>query len=170
AIGEGIANLNRTVVVQTDDVAGHCVFSLLTIASDEGHGVAHAHVFTKPHVTHLHALFIGTRTDAHESDAVAMFWIHVRLNLEHETGERRFLWCDFTRLGRSWLWRRRPLHEVVKHLFHTEIAECGAEEHRSQFAREISFKIELMARAAHQFDFHAEVVSVRPEILADFVA
>jgi hypothetical protein len=51
---------------------------------------------------------VAAGTDTNESDAVAVLWIHVGLDLEHETAKRRLVGFNPPLAGIAWQRRRRP--------------------------------------------------------------
>ena len=116
------------------------------------------HVLADANMAHPHALAVPPRTDSQERDAVAVFWIHVRLDLEHETGERLFVRMHHTLVRRARLRLRRILDEAIEHVRHAEVAERGAEEHRRDLPLEIALAIESVTRDAHQLDLFEQRV------------
>ena len=83
-----------------------------------------------------HAAIESSRADAGERDPVAVRWIHVGLDLEHECRERA--------LERSWLagavdprrWRRRQFDDGVEQHPHAEVGQRRSDEHRRRLAGE----------------------------------
>src|SRR5690606_24667273 len=117
----------------------------------------------------------------HKSDAVAVLRIHVRLDLEHETGKLFFLRIDrsrsilvgdipifFDELSAAWQRLWRPLDKTVEHFAHAEIAERGAEEYRRQLAGQVFLQIEFVAGAAHQLDLLGKTVDIIAQQRARF--
>ena len=123
ALGESIADLDRAMVVKTDDVAGVCGIHLLAFARHEGNGIGDLHVTIQPHLVHLHALGVFAGGDAEKSDAVAVLGVHVRLNLEDKSGEWRLIRIDDARRGFARARRRRVLDKVIEQLAHSEIVD-----------------------------------------------
>ena len=82
--------------------------------------------------------------------------VHVRLDLEDETGELVFSRLHHALLGCARQRRRCVLHEVVQQLLDAEIAQRGAEEHRRLFCPQVGVEIERRAGALHEFDLVAE--------------
>ena len=94
-----------------------------------------------------------------------MLGVHIRLNLEHEAREDilfRFhqSLIGFTRL-RCW----SPLHQPIKHVIHTKIAQRSTKEHRRELAREEGLQVELMRRPFHQLNLVPEITSVASQDL-----
>ena len=55
AFGEGVADVDRAVVVQADDVARERFVGVLAIGGHEGERVGDAHLLVEAHVVHAHA-------------------------------------------------------------------------------------------------------------------
>jgi hypothetical protein len=85
--GDGVADLEQTGVHEADDVAGKRALDGLALAREEAVRARHAHVASEAGVVDGHVLFEDARGDAHEGQAIAMAFVHVRLDLEHEAGE-----------------------------------------------------------------------------------
>src|SRR5690606_6563186 len=98
-----------------------------------------------------------------EGDSIAMLRIHVCLNLEHEAGQRIFLWLDVTRFSTARARRGSMFDEGVQQLTHAEIGDRRAEEYRRELAAKVGFDLELVGRAAHQLDFVAIILRVTTE-------
>ena len=58
-LGEGVADLDGTVVVQPYDVTGAGLDCLLAITGHEGDGIGDVHILADAHVAHLHALGVS---------------------------------------------------------------------------------------------------------------
>ena len=86
---------------------------------------------------HLHAALEAARADAHERDAVAVLRIHVRLDLEHEAGERRLGRLDDARASPSrGCGGGASSTQRLQDLLHAEVVDRRAEEHRRLLAGE----------------------------------
>ncbi|MNF59915.1 hypothetical protein D3C84_415170 [compost metagenome] len=169
AFAEGVADLDGAVVVQADDVAGVGLLQHLALAGEEGQRVGDLQVLLDPHVAHLHALLVLARADAHEGDAVAVFRVHVRLDLEHEAGELLLGGLDNAFVGGAGQRFRRPVDDAVEHLVDAEVAQRGTEEHRGHVALEELFLVELVAGALHQFQLLDEALVEVAQVSAGFV-
>ena len=123
AFREGVPDADGPVVVDADDVAGVGRLHVLAVRGHEGQRVGDLHVPPDAHVTHFRALGERPGTDAQEGDAVAVVRVHVRLDLEHETGERGLGRIHRARLRRPRQRRRRVRHEVVQQFLHAEVVD-----------------------------------------------
>ena len=108
--------------MQTDNIARVGFFNVRTVARHKGQRVGNHHVFADTHLTQLHAFLVFAGYHAHKGHAVAVFRVHVGLNLKHEAGE--FLFCSrhFTGISVTRHRRRRPLHQAIQHMIHAEVA------------------------------------------------
>ncbi|MNQ30529.1 hypothetical protein D3C85_438740 [compost metagenome] len=156
-LGEGVTDLDGTVVVQPYDVTGAGLDGLLPVTGHEGDGVGDVHVLADAHVAHLHALGVGAGDDAHEGDTVAVFRIHVRLDLEHEAGELLLGGHHFAALGLARHGGRGPVGQAVQHVVDAEVTQCGTEEDRGHLAGDEGLVIELRRGALHQLQFAAQL-------------
>ena len=57
---EGVANLDRPMIMETDNIPRHCRLYEGAIACTKGHCIGNAHVFFNPDVPHLHAFFVSS--------------------------------------------------------------------------------------------------------------
>jgi hypothetical protein len=90
AFGEGVADMQLSVVVDADDVARHSIFHAGALVGHEDDGVGDLHVLAGAAMAHFHVGAVAPGADAEEGDAVAVLRVHVGLDLEHEAGELRF--------------------------------------------------------------------------------
>ena len=83
--------------------------------------------------------------------------VHVGLNLENETGKRRFRRFDFS-LDRfpSQRWAR-PVEQGVQYFTDTEIIDGRAEEYRSQCPGKEFFQHKRIGCPLDQLDFHLQL-------------
>ncbi len=152
------------MVVQTDDVARPGLFHVRAVARHKGQRVGDHHIFAGAHLTQLHAFFIFTGNHAHKGDAVAVFRVHVRLNLEHETGELLFLRGHGTHVGRARHRRGCPGDQPTEHMIDAEVTQRGAEKDRRDIAAQEQLAIELVRRAFNQLQLFAQL---RRQLFAD---
>ena len=82
-----VADRELAGVDEADDVAGERFVDRLAIAAEEAVGARRADRLADAAVGHRHVLGEAARADADERHAIAMARIHVRLDLEDETGE-----------------------------------------------------------------------------------
>ena len=117
----------------------------------------------------LHAALEFARANAHERDAVAVVFVHVRLDFEHEAAEIVALRVDLfagERVGvrqRAW----RQAQEFLQKGLDAEVRERRTEEHRRKLSAAHSGVVELVARTVEQLDVIHQVLVVR---LADELA
>ena len=157
--GKGITNLNRTMVMQTNNVAWERLFDLLAIAGHKRQCIGNSHVFANPHVLHFHAFFILTRHYPHKRHTVTVFGVHIRLNLKHEARKISILGgnlCTFTGVAPQWRWC--PLNQAVQHMVDAKIAQRRTKKYRRQFTGQKHFQIKLVRRATHQLNLLAQLV------------
>src|SRR5690606_4373583 len=152
ALGEAVADVDRAVIVQPDDVARVRLLDVLPIRGHERDRVGDANLAAEADVVQFHSGTIAARANAHERDPVAVRGIHVRLDLEDESRERGLERIDATRLGVARQRRRRVLDERVEQLLDAYVVDRGTAEDRRLLAREIARPIERAARAADQLD------------------
>ncbi len=82
-----VADLNRAMVVQTDDVARVSFFDVFAAVGLKGNGIGDLNIFTDPYMIDFHALIEFTGANPHKCHTVAMGGIHIGLNFKHKTGE-----------------------------------------------------------------------------------
>ena len=153
ALCEGITNLNSTVVMQPDDIAGIRTIHMRTVTGHKGQRIRNHDIFFETHLMQFHPFFIHTGHNAQESHTVTVFRIHIGLNFKHKSGEFIFFRRHFTDIGLTRHRCRCPGNQAVQHMIHPEIPQCGTEEDRCQFTGEEQFLIEFMGCALHQFQF-----------------
>src|SRR5690606_15195037 len=125
-----------------DDVARPRVLHALAPLREEGHDVVRAERLAGAAVDDAHAAPEAPRADAHERDAVTVPRIHVRLDLEDDTGEARLHGVHRARERAAGARRRGELDERVEHLLYAEIVDGRAEEERRLPAREEGVAVE----------------------------
>jgi hypothetical protein len=151
ALGEGVADADGPVVVQADDVPREGLLGH-PVPGEERRGVVDRHVAPGADVPQLHATVVLPRDDAHEGHAVPVRGIEVRLNLEHETGERGLVRLDVPCRGRPGLRCRGETHETVEQLLHAEVVDRAAEKDRRLLAAPIRLGVEGRRRSLEQFE------------------
>ena len=142
SFGERVADLDRPVVVDADDVARPGLLDVGPVLGHEDRRVGEDDLAADPVVKHLHPTGELPRADPEEGDPVAVGQIHVRLDLEDEAGERLLQRRDHPG-------RRRPrtgggghLHEGVEELPDPEIVDGAAEKDGGL----VSFQVLLMRK------------------------
>src|ERR1700733_4390701 len=156
ALGERITDIDRAVVVKTDDIARVGFLGGGPIRGHEREGIGNANLLAEPHVKQAHPPRVLPRAQAQERDPVAMRRIHVGLDLEDEAGQCRLERIDHP-LARFPLQGTRGVNrERREQLLHTEVADGGAEEHRRQAPGAIGRRVESLRRSLHQLDLIIE--------------
>ena len=89
-----------------------------------------------------------------------MLGIHVRLNLEYESGELIAFGIDDFRVCRPWQRRGRKVNKPIEHLVYTKVSKRRAKIDRSQLPCKIGSFIKLMAGTFHQLDLILELFKV----------
>ena len=143
------------MVGNADDVAGPGFLGQLSVAGLEQDRVVDGHGLARAHVVQLHTALELAAAHAEEGDAVPVFGIHVRLDLEHEARHLFFAGLDRS-VGGLGARRRRQLGHAVEQLAHAEVVQRAAKEHRCERAGLEGLQVELGAQAAHGLDFVAQ--------------
>jgi hypothetical protein len=117
-----------------------------------------AHHLPRAHVLHLHPRLELPGAHAHEGHAIAMLRVHVRLDLEHEPGERLVGGCHRPDGGLARRGRRRELQELAEERLHAEVRERAPEEHGSEPLGQHFFVAERMPRLVEEVDVVHELL------------
>ena len=88
-----------------------------------------------------------------------MLRIHVRLDLEDDSGKCLFGRSNHSLLGRLGSGWRHEIHDRVEHFANAEVVDGRAEEDRRLFGCDERIAIERFGGAAHQFDL---LLGLRP--------
>src|SRR5262245_66282908 len=99
-----IANRELARIDKSNDVAGVSHLDRLALTAEEPVSPGGSDRLAEAAVRHDHVLREPTRTDADERHAIAMTRVHVRLNLEHESGEPFVGRVHDARIARAFLW------------------------------------------------------------------
>ena len=94
ALGEGVTDANGTVIVDADNIPGPGLVHMTAIIGHEGERIRYLDITPKTHMPDLHALLVLARADTYKSDAIPVLLVHIGLDLEHKTGEVRFIGLD----------------------------------------------------------------------------
>ena len=117
---------------------------------------------------HRHVTLEFARTDTDERDAVAMFRVHICLDLEDESRKPRVLRRNFHAGHHARLGWRRMFQEPVEQKLHAEVVEGAAEEDRGGCVREHGGVIPFVPGMFEHFKFfHRPVESGVVESGAD---
>src|SRR5262245_13737651 len=107
----GVPDCKLPRVDEADDVARIADSDRLAVAAEEAVGPRRPELTSDAAVEDHHILDETAGADAHERHPVAVAWIHVRLDLEHEAGEALVGWRHDARVALPWLWRWSQLEE-----------------------------------------------------------
>src|SRR5215468_301919 len=117
---------------------------------------------------HLHVAAEDPGDDSDEGDAVPVLRIHVRLNLEHKTRERRICRRDGAALAVAPGRTRGELEEAVEKHLHAEVVHRTAEKNWREFACMNFSDVELRAHAVEQLEVVAHsCMNVGPQRLTN---
>src|SRR3546814_1657394 len=97
--GQRVADAERAVIGEADDVAGKGLVGQLPVLGEEENRAVHRDRLAGRRLEQLHAPLEAPRAEPHEGHAVAVLRVHVRLHLEDEAGDGVMVGIDGT--GRS---------------------------------------------------------------------
>src|SRR5690606_38316358 len=143
-------------VMDADHVAGPRLLHGHTLLGQELLRLREPHVLSAARVAHDHTRLEPARTDADERDAVPVLRVHVRLDLEHEAGERCVVRPDDAVPGLAWWRRGREFEEVLEERLDAEVGERAAEERRRDLAAQERVRIERTADRVQERDLLAQ--------------
>ena len=138
---------------ESDNIAGISFVHGLAFVAEELVRTGEPDFFLGARVMDGHVAVKLAGANADECDAVAMFWIHVRLNLEDETRERGILRRDLDAAHHAGFWRGRVFQETVEQELHTEVVDAAAEKDRRGFTSEHCGFIEGFTREIEHLQF-----------------
>ena len=144
------------MVVQADDVTTESLIDMSTIRCHECQCIIEANFLAKPYMMGFHAFRILARTNAHKRHTIAMLWVHIRLNLERESGELGFSRLNFTRHCRTHLRLRCILDKIVKQFGNTKVIDRRAEIHWCQLTSKVGVSVERMTCPFYQFELFTQ--------------
>ena len=101
----------------------------------------------------LHSTGVFPRTDAHKGNSIAVLLIHIRLNLEHESGKLLLVWLHFAGLGRACPRRRGEVVNGIEQFGHAKIIDRRTKKYRSQFTSQITVGVKFVRSSPNQFNF-----------------
>ena len=105
-----------------------------------------------------HPAFEPPRTDTQKSDTVTVRRVHIRLNLENETGKSRFRRLHIPHRGMTSQRRLRPVQKCIQNFPDTEIVDRRTEKDRRKRTRQKFFQHERIGSPLDQFDFHLQLL------------
>src|SRR6185437_1486089 len=169
-LGERVADVDRAVVVEADDVAGVGLLRMLPLRRHEGQRIRHPHFLAEPRMIEPHAARVLARAQPQERDAVAMPRVHVGLDLEHEPRQRLLQrrHQPLARLARPGA--RCVRGEGREELLHAEVADGRAEEDWRLPAGKVGLRIEHRGGTADQLDLLDDGIHAVPQKLAGRIA
>ena len=165
ALRERIADTQRAVVGNADDVAGKSLVGHRAILREEKLRRRQCHRLAGAHQLGLHAAAQLARTQPRKGDAVAVIGIHVGLDLEHEGGHAILVRHDLARAGGLRPRRRRETRERIEQILDAEILDRRAEIDRRQMPFAERGKFERAAGVFHQRQFLRDRLDVEHGIL-----
>ena len=123
ALGGCVANLEDTVIGQSDDIAGPCFLDGALALSHKLGGGGETQALALPHVEV--GLVAHEPSGAHlaEGDARAVVWVDVGRYLEDEAGELGLFGLHHALLRLGGTGARGNLHKTVEQFLHTEVVE-----------------------------------------------
>ena len=128
---EGIADFNRAVIMNADDVAGICLFDIGAVLRHKNCGIGERYFLADAVMNNFHAALKLSRTNPHKSDAVAVRRIHIGLDFKDKAGK-----VIFIRAQRFWLLSGRATGggaistKASSKFLDAEIVDGAAEENR----------------------------------------
>ena len=156
AFSQTVADSQLSVVGQADNVARKGVFRQFAFLSQKHDRRGHFQLFARAGLKQRHSAFEMPRANAHKSDSITMFGVHVGLNFENKT-------ADFRLFGAHFAFGRRPrtrggrhVVQTFQHLAHAEIVDGAAEKDGGQRAGQIKFLVKGRAQFAHHFHVFAQ--------------
>ena len=158
AAGQGVADPQVAVIGNADDVAGPGLLGQFPVPGQKEHRIVDVQGAPGAGMEHADAAKEPSGAQAHEGDPVPVLRVHVRLDLEDETGDRLLLGGDrpFRRLlGPG---RRRVAAKTVEQGSDAKAPQGASEVDRRPVALEIGRGFEWRAEFPDHFDLFAELV------------
>ena len=125
-----IANTQIPAIHDADHVTGPCLFNADPIACHKLLRGRQPDRLPTARMQHLHVRVEMAGDDAHERHAVAVLRIHVRLNLEHETGELDTVRLHLPGAGFASARWRSQLEELPQKRLNPKVGKGRTEEYR----------------------------------------
>src|SRR4029453_14337094 len=135
---------------QTNDITWIRALDRFSLAPEESIRPRRADLTSLPRVGQDHVLLEDARADAHKGDAIAMAAIHVRLDLEHESAERRRIGRDRAVGALPWGGGGRQVGQGLQEGLETEARERAAEKDRRVTPSQVGLFVECSTGAHHQ--------------------
>ncbi len=127
---ESIADLNRAVIMNADDIARICLFDIRAVLRHKNCGIGERHFLADTVMNNAHAALKLSRADPHKSNTVAVRRIHVGLDFKNKAGKIIFIGVNISCRCRAGERRRSDFHESVEKFLNAEIVNSAAEEYR----------------------------------------
>src|SRR5262249_9811964 len=150
ALADRVADREKPGVDDTNHVARVRLLDDLALLTEQPEGSSQTDLPSQTRMPNLHVPPECAGADAQKRDAVAVTWVHVRLDLEDETGKRRGIRFDERQIRTSGRGRRRVIDEGIEKELDAEVGQRAAERHRRQLAGQDAFEIERGAGQLHQ--------------------
>ena len=131
---EGIAHAEFAMADETDDIAGVGDIHRLTIATEKFMGTGETNLLAGLGVKDGHVALEFAGADANEGEAIAMTRIHIRLNLEDESGKTRIGRFDRDAIGGASARGGGVFEETIEEELNAEIIHGAAEKDGGEFA------------------------------------
>ena len=158
SFGQGIADLEDVVVVESDHIAGIGFFDERFFVRHEAGRVGKADFLVEPCVPVEGVALEFSGADTQEGDPVAMVRVQVRVDLEYEAAEFLLGRGDFPFHRRAGTRTRCDLEKRFQEFLHTEVVDRASEEHGSEQSIAIKAGIEGFEDAFHQLHVFPQFV------------
>ena len=156
AFGQGVADAQLPVVRNTDDIASPSLFGQFAVRGEEQNRVRNRHRLFRTNMCQLHAAMEVARGQPDKGNAVTVFRVHVRLNLEHKASDLVFLGHNLTRVSGLWLRFRTVFADAVHQFFDAERVDRRAEPDRGHVALKDRLMVQFGQQFARHFDLFEE--------------
>ena len=157
-----VAESEDARIEQAHDIACVGFIDNGAVVSHERSAGSELQLFLPLHMVGFHASLELARADAHESNAVTMVLVHVRLDFEHEAREG-FRHRIYQRIGKAVVVGARcgcQFQESFQEGFYAEVGKGRTEEYRRKLAVAYGFQVEFIACAVEKLDIVYQVAVV----------
>ena len=159
-LGKGVANLEVSRIVQTDDIAREGLVDHRLLLSHKGRRRGELQLLTRAHMQVILIALEAARDDLHKGDAVAVVGVHVGMDLKDETGHLLLHGVHRTRLGRCGSRRGGDADEALQQLPDTEVIDSRAKEYRREFTPQVSLAVKLLIDTLDQLHILTQLVGI----------
>src|SRR5690554_5165853 len=156
--GERIPYLEVPGIGEAEDIAGERFVHDLFLLRHKGGRRRTTHHPGEPHVLVVDIPLEPAGTYFHESYTGPVIGIHVRVYLEHETGEILLvgIYLSLDRLDGTR--RRGDLHETVQQFLYPKVVQGRTEEYRGKVTGKVCFTVELRVHLRDQLQIVTQLV------------